>query len=174
MSAAIGQRPRNYLSCCWCCSPFGSFPLYKKFKWKKISLTGNWTRALQIHSQALIHWATGPFMLLQWKIDYYISPQTLDQYWSTLVLLKKTKITKVFLLFCLSEQGKHYLEIHQQYSQFRPNHILLKKWFIQNLNFELQSIILEDFENWQVTIWWELICFVFILWQIIVVIGWEI
>ena len=29
LSAAIGQRPRNYLSCCSCscCSPFGSFPL---------------------------------------------------------------------------------------------------------------------------------------------------
>ena len=27
LSAAIGQRPRNYLSCCSCsCSPFGSFP----------------------------------------------------------------------------------------------------------------------------------------------------
>ena len=32
LSAAIGQRPRNYLSCCCCCScsccssPFGSFP----------------------------------------------------------------------------------------------------------------------------------------------------
>ena len=36
LSAAIGQRPRNYLSCfCCCCSPFGSFPLYKKFKRKK-------------------------------------------------------------------------------------------------------------------------------------------
>ena len=30
LSAAIGQRPKNYLSCCsccsCCCSPFGSFP----------------------------------------------------------------------------------------------------------------------------------------------------
>ena len=34
LSAAIGQRPRNYLSCC-CPSPFGSFPLKKIFKWKK-------------------------------------------------------------------------------------------------------------------------------------------
>ena len=38
---SIGQRPRNYLSCCCCsssssCSPFGSFPLKNKFKWKKI------------------------------------------------------------------------------------------------------------------------------------------
>ena len=31
LPAAIGQRPRNYLSCCPC-SPFGSFPHSKEFK----------------------------------------------------------------------------------------------------------------------------------------------
>ena len=31
LSAAIGQRPRNYLSCCCCsCSPFGSIPHLNK------------------------------------------------------------------------------------------------------------------------------------------------
>ena len=33
LSAAIGQRPRNYLSCCCCCSsPFGSIPHLNKLK----------------------------------------------------------------------------------------------------------------------------------------------
>ena len=49
LSAAIGQGPRNYSHCCWCwwccccCFPFVSFPLLKKFKWKKLSQTENRT-----------------------------------------------------------------------------------------------------------------------------------
>ena len=37
---------------------------------KKISLTGNQTGVLQIHSQALFHWATEPMILLMWKLIY--------------------------------------------------------------------------------------------------------
>ena len=72
LSAAIGQRPRNYLSCCCCCScsTFGSFPHYKKFQRKKISPAGICTWDLQIHSPALIHWAKVKLLLLCMKIIY--------------------------------------------------------------------------------------------------------
>ena len=36
LSVAIGQRPGNYLNCCCSCSPFGSFPLLKEIRVKKI------------------------------------------------------------------------------------------------------------------------------------------
>ena len=35
---------------------------------KKSSLTGNQTNVLQIHSQAHIHWATKPCILLMWNL----------------------------------------------------------------------------------------------------------
>ena len=56
LSAAIGQRPRSYLSsscCCSSCSPFGSFPLLQEIQVKKFSRTRNQTGALQFPSQAV-------------------------------------------------------------------------------------------------------------------------
>ena len=84
LSAAICQRPRNYLSCCCSCCSCSPFPLQKKFKWKKNLPDWESTQVLLIHSQALIYRAIG---INDDKINFYISPQTLYQYWLTLVSL---------------------------------------------------------------------------------------
>ena len=67
LSAAIGQRPRNYLSCCCCCcsrcsSPFGAFPslngilLKMKNNWEKLGLN-LWTVAPEsINSPTELLW----------------------------------------------------------------------------------------------------------------------
>ena len=93
LSAAIGQRPRNYLSCCpcSCSSPFGSFPLKNKFKWKKFlpSWGPNQGRlAPQPSTLSTELWQHWYKMLENYLFNLRISrttPQTLDQYWSTLV-----------------------------------------------------------------------------------------
>ena len=85
LSAAIGHRTRNYLSCCssWtCCSPFGSFPHINEISFKNFLLVSG---------------------IEPLEIDFYISPQTLDQYWSTLVF------TKLWICSCDSRAGFAYL-----------------------------------------------------------------
>ena len=51
-------------------------------------LTGNRTWVLQIHSQATYPLSYRAIDIIYVKIDFYISPQTLDQYWSTLVYIR--------------------------------------------------------------------------------------
>ena len=91
LSAAIGQRPRNYLCCsCCCCSPFGSFPHLKEIKKKNYPPVGIRTWDLQIDSLALYQLSWGDIVVKifeNYLLISKISPQTLDQYWSTLVYL---------------------------------------------------------------------------------------
>ena len=61
------------------------------FKWKKFSLTGNWTGVLQLPSQA-VNSLSYSHIVTQVVKNYLFNlrmsktmPQTLDQYWSTLV-----------------------------------------------------------------------------------------
>ena len=53
LSAAIGQKPRNYSRCCCCSFPFVSFLLQKKLKWKKFCLSWNQTGVILNSIQAL-------------------------------------------------------------------------------------------------------------------------
>ena len=89
LSAAIGQRPRNYLSCCCCsccccccscCSPFGSFPHYKEFKRKKISPVGILTWDLQNHSPSLYQLSYGDIVIFCLKI-YYLFQKSSRRPW---------------------------------------------------------------------------------------------
>ena len=93
LSAAIGQITRNNLnSCCCCCcsSPFGSFPLKNKFKWKKFLPSWESNRGpLAPKPSTLLaelwqHWYK---LLENYIFKEKTTPQTLDQYWSTLVPL---------------------------------------------------------------------------------------
>ena len=95
LSAATGQRPRNYLSCsCPCCSlQFGSFPLKNKFKWKKFLPAWDLKsgplapQPSTLSNELWQHW----YILVEnYVFNLRISrttPQTLDQYWLTLVYL---------------------------------------------------------------------------------------
>ena len=106
LSAAIGQRPRNFLSfsccCCSCSSPFGSFPHINEVQYKKILPDAGiepLTTGFSVH-----HSTNRAIYIINVKIDFYISPQTLNQYWSTLVLL--------WLIKLLLLQAARRLSIH--------------------------------------------------------------
>ena len=101
LSVAIGPRPRNYLSCCCSsCSSFGSFSLKNKFKWKKIvaSWISNWgLLAPQPSTLSTELWHHCHKLLENFLFNLRISktmPQTLDQYWSTLVSIERQKKIK--------------------------------------------------------------------------------
>ena len=82
------HRPKTFLFTIWFISSL------KKFKWKKLSLTGNQTGVLQLHSQVLYplsysHIVT--HVVKNYLFNLRMSktmPQTLDQYWSTFVPLE--------------------------------------------------------------------------------------
>ena len=68
---------------------FGPFPLKKKFKWKNLpGWDSNWGTSDPQPSTYLLSYKA--IDTIDVKIDFYISPQTLGQYWSTLVLIART------------------------------------------------------------------------------------
>ena len=86
LSAALGQRPRNYSSCC-CSFQFVSFPLWKIWKWKnssKLGIQPEFFNHWILHSS---NWAIKTLLLNTRKIicfNIIISKntlQTFDQSW---------------------------------------------------------------------------------------------
>ena len=92
--SAIGQRPRNYLSCCcccyWCCccwcpcpSPFGSFPLKRNLSEKKSPWLGFKPGPSSSPAKHSINWAIAPLRKFFYLRDAVRSERKLScQLWS--------------------------------------------------------------------------------------------
>ena len=83
LSAAIGQRPWEYLSCCCCSwSPFGLFPHYLKYH-KNSGGYQPLTSCSSDHQST--NWASMATCIICKKIQIY--PQTYGQFWLTWLFL---------------------------------------------------------------------------------------
>ena len=122
LSAAIGKRPRNYLSCS--CSPFGSFPPKNKFKWKFFLLSMEsyqgplGPQPSTLSTELRLHW----YITLKNYLFYLriskTTLQTLDQYWSTLVLFLNIDMDHQKSLFVVLSRRIKPWWIHIRWRKF--------------------------------------------------------